>query len=142
MASSGLSPMDPSSFSRPGKYLHIHSMLYYDIIKLVFILEFVRVTNISLKLDVNFQKKIFTGSVDLTANKVDETASELVGKIFVLLCNSFKHLSLQILDSKDLTIENIYDVDLNKTLNFEVGKAVGEFGSKLTITLLPKESNQ
>lgn len=78
----------------------------------------------------------------MTANKVDENASELVGNhIYYAEWHFWRHL-FQILDSKELIIENIYEVGLNKTLDFQVGEAVGEFGSKLTVNLPPKDSNK
>lgn len=96
----GLSPLDPSSFSRP---------------------ELALVTDIKLALTVDFKKHIFHGSADLTVKKVDPDVTEIV------------------LDSKGLKIAAIYEIDLDKPVTFDLSKPVGEFGSKLTVELPPKE---
>ncbi|KAK9878488.1 hypothetical protein WA026_022383 [Henosepilachna vigintioctopunctata] len=97
-----LSPLDPSSFSRP---------------------ELAVVTNIAINLSVSFEKKIFTGFVNLYVQKVDEGASEII------------------LDSKDLKIHKITEVDLNAEVKYAVEQPHGEFGSKLTIELPSKNGN-
>ncbi|XP_018570757.1 leukotriene A-4 hydrolase isoform X2 [Anoplophora glabripennis] len=57
MEKTGLSPLDPSSFSRP---------------------ELAVVTEIFLNLSVNFDKKILIGNVDLSVKKIDENVNEIV----------------------------------------------------------------
>ncbi|CAH0551641.1 unnamed protein product [Brassicogethes aeneus] len=57
MSKQALSPMDPSSFSRP---------------------ELVRITNIELNLSVNFDKKKLSGNVHLSVKKVDESVNEII----------------------------------------------------------------
>lgn len=51
-------------------------------INLILILEQVVLTNIFLSLDANFDRKVFTGYVDLTAKKIDENANDLVSGFF------------------------------------------------------------
>ncbi|KAG5898655.1 hypothetical protein JTB14_005414 [Gonioctena quinquepunctata] len=63
MEKTGLSPSDPSSFSRP---------------------ELVIVKDICLNLNVNFNNKILSGNVILSVEKVDENANELVLDSFKL----------------------------------------------------------
>ncbi|XP_066142815.1 leukotriene A-4 hydrolase isoform X2 [Euwallacea fornicatus] len=96
MRKSGLSPLDPSSFSRP---------------------ELARVTNIALNLSVNFDRKIFSGTTELTVEKVDKSIKEVI------------------LDTLYLNISSVYDVDSKEKLNFKVGELVAKYGSKLTIQL-------
>ncbi|XP_008195768.2 leukotriene A-4 hydrolase isoform X2 [Tribolium castaneum] len=57
MGAEGLSPRDPSSYSRP---------------------EDVAVTNIFLNLTVDFDKKILHGNVDLDVSKINKNATELI----------------------------------------------------------------
>lgn len=57
MTSEVLSPMDPSSFSRP---------------------ELALVKNIDINLCVNFDKKIFSGFVKLDVQKIDENVNEII----------------------------------------------------------------
>lgn len=57
MDKTGLSPLDPSSFSRP---------------------ELAVVTEIFLNLSVNFDRKILIGNVDLSVKKIDENVNEIV----------------------------------------------------------------
>lgn len=42
------------------------------------ILDLAAVTAISISLDVNFEKKVFSGDVDLTVKKIDENVDEIV----------------------------------------------------------------
>ncbi|XP_013388394.1 leukotriene A-4 hydrolase [Lingula anatina] len=91
-----LSPGDPSSFSRP---------------------EYCVVVHLHLNWDVNFDKKILNGSVELDLEK-KKTDVDVV-----------------ILDSKDLTIHRITDVETGQELKYSLGKPVGAFGSKLEIQL-------
>ncbi|XP_023023652.2 leukotriene A-4 hydrolase [Leptinotarsa decemlineata] len=72
MEKTGLSPSDPSSFSRP---------------------ELVIIKDICLNLNVNFDNKILSGNVILSVEKVDETANELV-------LDSFKLDILSVSDSE------------------------------------------
>ncbi|XP_049817242.1 leukotriene A-4 hydrolase isoform X2 [Aethina tumida] len=67
MSELALSPLDPSSFSRP---------------------EIAVVTNIFLNLNVNFDKKILSGNVHLSGKKVQDNATELVLDILKLNINS------------------------------------------------------
>ncbi|KAL3285509.1 hypothetical protein HHI36_000040 [Cryptolaemus montrouzieri] len=97
----GLSPLDPSSYSRP---------------------EIAIVTNIELNLSVSFEKKIFTGFVDLHVQKVQEGADEVI------------------LDSKDLNITKILETELNTEVKYTIDEPFGEFGSKLTVELPNKNS--
>ncbi|XP_044744226.1 leukotriene A-4 hydrolase [Coccinella septempunctata] len=98
----GLSPLDPSSFSRPDLAL---------------------VTNIELNLSVSFEKKIFTGFVILKVEKIDGSANEVI------------------LDTKDLNIHKIIEVDLDKEVKYILGEQVGEFGQKLTLELPNKNGS-
>lgn len=43
---------------------------------------------------------------------------------------------------KDLKINKITETELDKPLNYSVGEAVANFGSKLTIELPPKTSGR
>uniref|UniRef100_A0A6P7FLV3 Leukotriene A-4 hydrolase n=1 Tax=Diabrotica virgifera virgifera TaxID=50390 RepID=A0A6P7FLV3_DIAVI len=63
MVKAGLSPCDPSSFSRPDQVI---------------------VTELFLNLDVNFESKTLHGHAILSINKIDETATELVLDTFKL----------------------------------------------------------
>ncbi|KAL1513959.1 hypothetical protein ABEB36_003296 [Hypothenemus hampei] len=99
MGKTGLSPLDPSSFSRP---------------------ELAKVTNISINLNVNFDRKVLSGNAQLTVEKVDQSVEEVI------------------LDSIKLNISSIYDVDTKEKLKFDLSELVPEYGSKLTIQL-PKE---
>lgn len=79
MAGKSLSPQDPSSFSRPGNSILIISVIFYYSMHMVLVfVEFAIVTNIFISLDVNFEKKILSGNVDLTVKKVDINATEVV----------------------------------------------------------------
>ncbi|XP_022913827.2 leukotriene A-4 hydrolase-like [Onthophagus taurus] len=57
MPSSGLSPMDPNSFSRP---------------------DLAVVTNIFMALDINFTRRVISGNTDLTVQKVDQKVEEVI----------------------------------------------------------------
>ncbi|KAH1014580.1 hypothetical protein HUJ05_012433 [Dendroctonus ponderosae] len=96
MGKAGLSPLDPSSFSRP---------------------ELVKVTNIALNLNVNFDRKVLSGSTQLTVERVDKSANEII------------------LDTLKLHIASIYDADTKEKLSFELAEPVAEYGSKLTVQL-------
>ncbi|CAG9766424.1 unnamed protein product [Ceutorhynchus assimilis] len=85
--------------------------------------ELVKVTSIDLNLNVNFDKKILAGTVLLGAQKVDPKANEII------------------LDSMKLNILSIYDVETKQELSYELSQNVKDFGSKLTIQLPKKESN-
>ncbi|CAH1169848.1 unnamed protein product [Phaedon cochleariae] len=67
MEKTGLSPNDPSSFSRP---------------------ELVTIRDICLNLNINFDSKILSGNVVLTVEKLDESATELVLDSFKLNISS------------------------------------------------------
>lgn len=58
-------------------------------------------------------------------------------QLIVLMCVFFK-----ILDAKDLQINKITETELDKSLNYSIGEAIGEFGSKLTIELPQKQSGR
>ncbi|XP_050305919.1 leukotriene A-4 hydrolase [Anthonomus grandis grandis] len=93
---SALSPLDPSSFSRP---------------------ELVKVTSIGLNLNVNFDKKVLSGTAELGVERVDKSINEII------------------LDSLKLNIASIYDVQTKKPLKYELGEPLAEYGSKLTVQL-------
>lgn len=84
--------------------------------------ELALVTDIELNLSVSFEKKIFTGFVILKVQKLDESTNEVI------------------LDSKDLAIQKVTELDLNIDVKYEIGEQVGEFGQKLTIELPSKSS--
>lgn len=46
----------------------------------MFLLELAKVTAISLNLNVNFDRKILSGSAELTVKKVDKTVKEIASK--------------------------------------------------------------
>ncbi|XP_030745721.1 leukotriene A-4 hydrolase isoform X2 [Sitophilus oryzae] len=96
MAAARLSPLDPSSFSRP---------------------EYVKVVNISLNLNVNFDKKILSGTTELTVEKIDKTVNEVI------------------LDTMKLNICRIYDAESKENVEFSLGDHVPDYGTKLTIKL-------
>ncbi|KAK9732373.1 Peptidase M1 N-terminal domain [Popillia japonica] len=98
MAPRGLSPNDPSSYSRPDQII---------------------LTNIFLALDANFERKIFSGNVDLSVKKINEDVKELI------------------LDSKDLNIDSIYEKETGRKLNFTISSPIEEFGSKVSVELPP-----
>ncbi|KAJ8963063.1 hypothetical protein NQ318_018527 [Aromia moschata] len=98
----GLSPLDPSSFSRP---------------------ELAIVTEILINLNVNFDKKILLGDVELSVKKIDESVNEII------------------LDTSKLNISSIYDVESEEKLEYNLSDPLPEYGSKLTIQLPKKESN-
>ncbi|CAH1108665.1 unnamed protein product [Psylliodes chrysocephalus] len=100
MEKTGLSPIDPSSFSRP---------------------DLAVVTDIFLNLVVNFEKKILSGHVILSASKVEPTVNELV------------------LDAFKLNISGVTDSETKEKLNFKLSDHLHEFGSKLTIQLPKSE---
>ena len=82
-----------------------------------------RVTHITWKASVNFDEHIIDGSVDLSIEKLNENTDELI------------------LDTSELTINQIKDHETGQTLNFNLSPALKSFGSKLTIKLLPKKSS-
>ncbi|XP_063238721.1 leukotriene A-4 hydrolase [Bacillus rossius redtenbacheri] len=96
MSQSGLSPGDPSSYSRPDE---------------------VKVTNVHLKLVVDFEKTRLLGHVELAVEKVKPNVKHLV------------------LDSKDLKIFKIFDKATEQLLDYNIADPVHTFGSKLTVTL-------
>lgn len=96
MGKSGLSPLDPSSFSRP---------------------ELVKVTHIALNLNVNFDRKVLSGSTELTVEKVDETVNEVI------------------LDTLKLKISSIYNASSQEKLKYELSDTLPEYGTKLTVQL-------
>ncbi|XP_060532916.1 leukotriene A-4 hydrolase [Cylas formicarius] len=96
MEKSELSPLDPSSFSRP---------------------ELAVVTNIAINLNVNFDKKILAGSVELTVKKVSEGVTEVV------------------LDALKLNIASVYNAETDEKLKYEISDHVPDYGSKFTIQL-------
>lgn len=96
MAVVGLSPGDPNSFARP---------------------EEAAVSSVGLYLDVNFERKVLSGRVDLT---VDKKTAEVT------------HV---LLDSKDLKISKVTAHGSGEALEFSVGQQTTTFGSKLEIKL-------
>lgn len=88
MTKTGLSPLDPSSFSRPGKWNAFpcsSSFVALPALRLRkhFLPELAVITNISITLGVNFADKIFTGTADLTVRKIQPDADEVVGSYLV-----------------------------------------------------------
>lgn len=73
----GLSPLDPSSFSRPGIMNYIISFINYDQY-IFYFAELAVVTNVSINLNVNFHSKILMGSVQLNVEKKDDSVNEVV----------------------------------------------------------------
>uniref|UniRef100_A0A646QDM6 Leukotriene A(4) hydrolase n=1 Tax=Hemiscolopendra marginata TaxID=943146 RepID=A0A646QDM6_9MYRI len=98
----GLSPGDPNSFSRPDQWI---------------------VTNLHLKIDVDFKKEILHGHVILTVEKKENDSDHLL------------------LDTRNLTIHEVVDVKDSKPLSFEMFEPYKTFGSKLQITL-PKNGEK
>ncbi|XP_076329349.1 leukotriene A-4 hydrolase isoform X2 [Tachypleus tridentatus] len=98
-----LSPSDPNSFSRPEECI---------------------VIAIHIDWDVNFEKQVLDGFVDLAIEKKDPSASHLV------------------LDIRDLTIKNVVDKSTEKSLNYVCGEPVLTFGSKLEIELPDNMENR
>lgn len=93
-----LSENDPNSFSNPDQ---------------------VKVTHIDLVLEADFDKKILTGTVHLTLEKID-------------LDNH-----LVILDTRDITVHEIRDRHTGQHLSYKVGEHMEIYGSKLEIRMPP-----
>ena len=82
MSVSRLSPLDPNSFSRPGKNpiimllceLLVSNFQYF--VKLI--TDEVKVTHMDLELDVNFADQTLSGQVVLSVEKVNLDAKVLV----------------------------------------------------------------
>lgn len=91
-------PIDPSSFARP---------------------DLCAVTHIVWNANVNFDKQIIEGFVDLTVEKKSEGIDHLI------------------VDTSDLTIFEISDKESSQKLSYELSPALKVFGSKLKIKLLP-----
>jgi leukotriene-A4 hydrolase len=89
-------PVDPNSFARP---------------------DLCRVTNIAWNAQVDFDKQIINGFVDLTYEKQNDSVKEIF------------------LDTSNLTITHVVDRDSKNTLKWHLSEPVKVFGSKLTITL-------
>jgi len=89
------SPGDPSSYSRP---------------------DLVKTNNIHLELELDFDKQILVGSVTLTMEKVDETATSVL------------------LDVKSLDIESIKLESTGEELSFEIANKT-DYGSSLEVKL-------
>jgi leukotriene-A4 hydrolase len=94
-SSKRLSPGDPNSFARPDE---------------------VKVVDIFLQLQIDFQKKILDGSVTLTVERKNESATHLI------------------LDSRDLNIRKAINDETGEHLDFNVG-AESYVGSKLEVRL-------
>eukprot|EP00095_Tigriopus_kingsejongensis_P012310 snap_masked-scaffold284_size223161-processed-gene-1.4 protein:Tk12310 transcript:snap_masked-scaffold284_size223161-processed-gene-1.4-mRNA-1 annotation:"leukotriene a-4 hydrolase" len=90
-----ISPQDPSSFANADK---------------------VKVTDVFLQLEANFQKEVLQGRVTLSLEKVDPNATEVI------------------LDSYDLKVEGAKCASSGKELDFSVGKK-NFLGSALTVKL-------
>ena len=90
-----LSPSDPNSYSRP---------------------DLVKTTHVHLEVEVNFEKKILTGNVLLSLEKIDPQAESVI------------------LDARSLTISKVYEEDSGQPLEYTVGSPSG-FGEKLEIQL-------
>lgn len=95
---SALSPLDPSSYSRP---------------------EIAVVKHTSFSLNVDFEKKVLSGSALITVDVLDDT-----GEV--------------ILDTSNLTIHSI-ELEDGTPLKYTLGDDLPNFGSKLTIKLLKTE---
>lgn len=79
MTKTGLSQLDPSSFSRPGSTFTIIVVLLSPPVFWGYLFsELAVVTNISITLGVNFGNKIFSGTADLTVKKVQPDVNEIV----------------------------------------------------------------
>ncbi|PNF40549.1 Leukotriene A-4 hydrolase [Cryptotermes secundus] len=96
MAAQGLSPGDPSSFARPDE---------------------AEVSSVSLYLDVDFERKVLCGKVDLTVDKKKAEVTHVL------------------LDSKDLNIIKVTGHGSGQVLEFSVGENISTLGSKLEIKL-------
>ncbi|KAG8237597.1 hypothetical protein J437_LFUL012396, partial [Ladona fulva] len=97
----GLSENDPSSFSNPG-----------DVV----------VTDLNLKFDIDFQKKVLCGSV---LYKIEMKTLDTKCVVF---------------DTKDLKILHVKDSCNGQTLKYTLGDPIPVFGSKLEISLPASES--
>jgi leukotriene A-4 hydrolase/aminopeptidase len=78
--------------------------------------EQVKVKHIDLKLDVNFNDSVLTGSAKLTFDRIAQDAATLV------------------LDTRDIEIGNVIGAN-GASLNYTLGKPDPNLGSALTITL-------
>ncbi|GLH08252.1 Uncharacterized protein GBIM_13527 [Gryllus bimaculatus] len=99
----GLSPGDPNSYSNPDE---------------------VAVSNLNLIWKIDFQKKIISGKVTLTANRKKGGVRNLI------------------LDSSDLKILEVKDDESGNNLDFKVHAPDPKFGSKIEITLPNLESER
>ena len=90
-----LSPSDPNSYSRP---------------------DLVKTNHVHLEVEVNFEKKILTGNVLLSLEKIDPQAESVI------------------LDVRSLAISKVYEEESGKPLEYTVGSPSG-FGEKLEIQL-------
>ncbi|GIY29295.1 leukotriene A-4 hydrolase [Caerostris darwini] len=90
-----LSENDPNSFSNPESCI---------------------VTDIDLHLEVDFEKHVLSGYVDLSIDRKNMKADLL-------------------LDTRDLTIHNVRNKNNLNKMTFNVGESVGDFGSKLEVKL-------
>ncbi|XP_045624451.2 leukotriene A-4 hydrolase isoform X1 [Procambarus clarkii] len=93
---SRLSPGDPNSYSRPDQVV---------------------VSSIHLDWDVDFSRKIVSGTTTLTVDRKQEDAVHLI------------------LDSRDLAIKTVKDEETGQLLQYTLGKADPNFGSELKIVL-------
>jgi len=95
-------PLDPNSFSRP---------------------DLCAVTHIEWNADINFDKQIIKGYVDLTVEKRNETIDHII------------------LDTSNLTIFSVSDKESNQNLSYTLSPALTSFGSKLTIKLMAQKKS-
>ncbi|XP_071536015.1 leukotriene A-4 hydrolase isoform X2 [Panulirus ornatus] len=93
---SRLSPADPNSYSRPDQ---------------------VMVLSLHLKWDVDFSRKVVSGTATLTVDHKQKDATHLI------------------LDTRDLTIKSVKDEETGQVLQYTLGEAHPNFGSQMKITL-------
>ncbi|XP_042225073.1 leukotriene A-4 hydrolase-like isoform X1 [Homarus americanus] len=91
-----LSPADPNSYSRPDQVV---------------------VSSLHLNWDVDFSRKIVSGTATLTVERKQDDAVHLI------------------LDTRDLTIKSVKDEETGQVLQYAMGEAHPNFGSDLKIVL-------
>ncbi|XP_060565007.1 leukotriene A-4 hydrolase-like isoform X2 [Ruditapes philippinarum] len=93
---SALSATDPTSFSNPDKVV---------------------VTHIDLDLEVDFERHVLAGEVNLSLNKLVDGVDTVI------------------LDTRDVTVHSVTDKQTGQQLNFSLGEKLEAFGSKLEVKL-------
>lgn len=96
MTATGLTENDPHSYARPDQCA---------------------VTHIHLDIEVDFQRKVIAGTVELTCEKRSEHCDSLV------------------LDTHELNVKGVTRSQGGQKLKFSLGEADPDFGSKLTVQL-------